>query len=419
MKTKTNKTALIPKLRFPEFQNSGEWEVVLLEKLIFKNTKRNSEKKYSLVQSISNKHGFINQDEYFDNRQVASMDTSKYYVVDKGTFAYNPSRIDVGSLAYKNDDNISIISPLYVCFKCNREIINDYFLLHWFDTNSFKKQMTTNIEGGVRNTLNFENLIRISIPLPTLPEQQKIAAFLSNLDEWLAAEEEKLTLLETYKKGLLQNLFPAEGETVPKLRFPEFQNSGAWEVKRLGEVASSLMYGINAAATEFDGENIYIRITDIDEESRQFLPNPLTSPKGELQNKYLVNVGDILIARTGASVGKSYYHKNGFGKAYFAGFLIRVSIKKDFIPFFVYLQTLTKKYNKWIVAVSVRSGQPGINIEQLKSYSLFIPPSKAEQQKIADCLSALDELIEAQRQKIEQLREHKKGLLQQLFPMGN
>jgi type I restriction enzyme S subunit len=241
---------------------------------------------------------------------------------------------------------------------------------------------------------------KIKIPFPKLKEQQKIATCLSSLDEVITAEGKKLEALKEHKKGLLQNLFPQEGETVPKLRFPEFENSGEWVEKTLGEMSENVMYGMNAAAVEFDGENKYIRITDIDENTSLFSPNPLTSPDGQLDDKYFLKVGDILFARTGASVGKSYLHQKENGRVYFAGFLIRFTIKNA-IPYFIYLQTLTEQYQKWVSKTSMRSGQPGINAEEYKSYSIYLPPTIKEQQKIADCLSSLDEFITAQTQKIE------------------
>ena len=200
----------VPKLRFKEFENSGEWEVKKLGEVLEKNKEKNKDRKYTLVQSVSNKFGFINQDEYFENRIVASKDTSNYYVIRKGCFAYNPSRIDVGSLAYKNDENISIISPLYVSFKAKNDKVLDLYLLNWFRSNGFIEQMI--FEGGVRNTLNFDNLIEISIPLPSLPEQEKIAACLSSLDEIITAQTQKIEQLQRHKKGLLQGLFPNMNE---------------------------------------------------------------------------------------------------------------------------------------------------------------------------------------------------------------
>jgi type I restriction enzyme, S subunit len=261
--------------------------------------------------------------------------------------------------------------------------------------------------------ISYKQFSEILIPNPNATEQQKIAACLSSLDELIAAERAQLNALQTHKKGLLQNLFPQAGETVPKMRFKEFL--GEWEVKRLGEVADNVMYGMNAAAIDFDGKNKYIRITDINESTRLFSPNPVTSPDGDLDEKYLVKVGDILFARTGASVGKSYLHQKENGIIYFAGFLIRFTIKNA-VPYFVYLQTLTSHYQKWVLKTSMRSGQPGINAEEYKSFSLLIPKDLKEQEKIATCLSSIDALISAQVEKIAALQLHKKGMMQGLFP---
>ncbi|WP_221406907.1 restriction endonuclease subunit S [Elizabethkingia meningoseptica] len=198
---------------------------------------------------------------------------------------------------------------------------------------------------------------------------------------------------------------------VPPLRFPGFE--GEWEVRKLGEVTTNVMYGMNAAATDYDGENQYIRITDIDENTRLFYPNPLSSPEGELEDKYLLNNGDILFARTGASVGKSYLYNAKDGKIYFAGFLIRFNVKTE-NPYFIFSQTLTKKYQKWVLTMSMRSGQPGINAEEYKSLSIVIP-SIQEQKKISDFLSLIDERIQTQNKIIEELKLLKNTIRYRLF----
>lgn len=413
----TDKT-LIPKLRFPEFQNSGEWKIILLEKLIFKTTKRNTEKKYSLVQSISNKHGFINQDEYFDNRQIASKDTSKYYVVDKGTFAYNPSRIDVGSLAYKNDDNISIVSPLYVCFKCNQKIINDYFLLYWFNTNLFKEQMITNIEGGVRNTLNFENLIRISIPIPSLPEQQKIADCLSSLDEVITAERQMLELLKAHKKGLLQNLFPREGETMPKLRFPEFQDSREWEEKRLEEIADFHKgKGISKADVVDNGKIPCIRYGELYTHYGEVIKEIKSFTNLSAEDLMLSEPNDVIIPSSGETkediATASCVKLGGVGLGGDLN-ILRSSINGEFLAYY-----LCYGMKKAISKIAQGDTVVHLYATQLKKLIIRVPLNKNEQQKIASCLSSLDDVIQAQQQKIELLEQHKKGLLQGLFPNVN
>ncbi|HAY3501249.1 restriction endonuclease subunit S [Elizabethkingia anophelis] len=198
----------------------------------------------------------------------------------------------------------------------------------------------------------------------------------------------------------------------PNLRFPGFENE--WEQITLGNCAYSFEYGMNASAIKFDGQNKYIRITDIDESSSKYKPDFPVSPNGQLLDKYLVSENDILFARTGASTGKSYlYHKDD-GKLYFAGFLIRVKIKEEFNSYFVFIQTKTIQYYKWVQLMSMRSGQPGINSQEYASYSFNIP-SKNEQNKISAFLSLIDERILSQKKIIEGLSLQKISIVKKLF----
>lgn len=202
----------------------------------------------------------------------------------------------------------------------------------------------------------------------------------------------------------------------PKLRFKADDGSdfSGWEEKTLGELCAPLTYGMNAAATKFDGENRYIRITDIDDETHALLPNDIVSPSGELDDKYLVKKGDILLARTGASTGKSFLYHPKDGKLFYAGFLIKAHVLPSSDDYFIYSQTLTDRYWKWVKTASMRSGQPGINANEYTSYS-FAVPSLPEQRKIADFLSAVDAVIAAQQAEVDAWEQRKKGVMQKLF----
>ena len=204
---------------------------------------------------------------------------------------------------------------------------------------------------------------------------------------------------------------------VPALRFPEFQNTEGWKEYILGDfLLEQPRYGINAPAVPFQAKlPTYIRITDISENG-YFLPSPKVSVnQGPISDFYL-KIGDLVFARTGASVGKCYKYKEKDGKLVFAGFLIKVSPDQTRLSSsFLFQFTFTQQYWKWIDLTSTRSGQPGINSKELASMELYLPV-KDEQQKIANCLFSLDELIEATAQKVEALKEHKKGLMQRLFP---
>ena len=184
----------------------------------------------------------------------------------------------------------------------------------------------------------------------------------------------------------------------------------------MGELSESFEYGLNAAATEYDGKNKYIRITDIDDDSREFKQDDVTSPAIELSNadNYKLSYGDILFARTGASVGKSYIYKNSDGLVYYAGFLIRAKIKKNYNPEFVFQNTLTNDYEKFIKVTSMRSGQPGVNAQEYSQYQIMIP-CKAEQDKISDYLRSLDHLITLHQRKVDNLKIFKKFMLKKMF----
>ena len=155
----------------------------------------------------------------------------------------------------------------------------------------------------------------------------------------------------------------AEIKKVPAIRFKGF--SEGWALEKLGDIAESFDYGLNAAAIEFDGINKYIRITDIDDKTREFNSNQLTSPDTNLDqaDNYKLKKGDLLFARTGASVGKTYRYKDSDGLVYFAGFLIRARIKPLFDIEFIFQSTLTDSYNSFIRLTSQRSGQPGVNAQ--------------------------------------------------------
>lgn len=259
--------------------------------------------------------------------------------------------------------------------------------------------------------------IKVCIPR-SIYEQQKIADCLASLDELIAAHSDKLDTLKTHKQGLLQKLFPRDGETVPKLRFSEFINDGLWAEAKLDEyLVKNPEYGVSASAVPYDPNlPTYLRITDISEDGN-FKKVGRTSLDVDFNNDKYLNEGDIVLARTGASVGKAYMYRPEDGPLVFAGFLIRVvpnpaSLSSGFLFQFLF----SGRYWRWVESGSARSGQPGLNSRQYAEMPIPLPPTFEEQQKIADCLFALDDRITAQADKIEALKEHKKGLLQQLFP---
>lgn len=186
-----------------------------------------------------------------------------------------------------------------------------------------------------------------------------------------------------------------------------------WKVLSIAELGRNFSYGVGAEAIPYNGVDKYIRITDIDDESHQFIPNPLTSPSFYTE-KHMLKPGDIVIARTGASVGKSYLYDYRDGNLIFAGFLMKFNVSGVDEKYISY-HFFTQRYWNWISSESARTGQPGINIQQLKQFIIPCPKDENEQKKIADALSSVDELISAIDSAIEKKRLIREGMIQQLL----
>ena len=208
-----------------------------------------------------------------------------------------------------------------------------------------------------------------------------------------------------------------EKTLVPQIRFAGFTDP--WEQRKLGEVASGFEYGLNAAASDFDGEKKYLRITDIDDQTREFRTDDLSSPdiNNPIDDRYLLKEGDILFARTGASVGKTYLYKASDGKTYYAGFLIRAHVSDEADAGFIFQSTLTERYKQFVLLTSQRSGQPGINAQEYSD--LLLPlPSLMEQRRIGAFFDRLDSLITLHQRKYDKLCVLKKSMLDKMFPKG-
>ena len=195
------------------------------------------------------------------------------------------------------------------------------------------------------------------------------------------------------------------------MRFSGFDDE--WKKSNLGNISSNEMYGMNSAAKDYDGFNKYIRITDISETSNKFIPNQLTSPDGDLEDKYKLKKGDIVFARTGASTGKTYLYDDNDRNLYFAGFLIKFHIDNA-DPKFIFYNTLKEEYLNWVSVMSVRSGQPGINSNEYKKLPIILP-SLDEQNKISNFLTSIDKKIDLLERKHQFYQEFKKFLMQQIF----
>ncbi len=205
---------IIPRLRFPGF--TGEWIAKKFKDITFPVGKKNRQNLPYERYSISNELGFYPQSSQFEDGggYLKDIDCRQYIIVPPKSFAYNPARINVGSIGYQNLGKDVIVSSLYEVFQANEEC-DDIFLWHWFHSSYFNRMVIDVQEGGVRQYFFYEKLKECSIYLPSLAEQKKIASFLSEVDSLIAAQGQKVEALKERKRGLMQQLFPQPGETTP------------------------------------------------------------------------------------------------------------------------------------------------------------------------------------------------------------
>ena len=398
-----------PKLRFPGFDEP--WKAEMLSDFSERVTRKNTKNETNLPLTISSKDGLVDQISYF-NKMVASKDISSYYLLKEGEYAYNKSYsvgYDFGSIKRLDHYPMGALSTLYICFALKRH--NSDFIRAYFDSLKWYREIYMISAEGARNhgllnvpTEDFFQTIHY-LPQDTR-EQRKIANFIITLDRRIDAQQSLVKSLKKYKRGVISALLSSK--TNP------YYSSETWKEVALCDVASGFEYGMNAAATVYDGSHKYIRITDIDDNSHLYSQDVPVSPEGQVDEKYRVRENDILFARTGASVGKSYRYQRSDGDLYYAGFLIRIHVNSDVNCGYVFQNTLTEAYRRWVLLESARSGQPGINAEQYKQYRFLLPPLEL-QNKISTLATNLDNLICKEENLLSQIEQVKIALLQRLF----
>jgi len=391
-----NTNQLVPKLRFPDFRDAGEWKVKKLgecldyiqpTKYLVKSTAYNdSYKTPVLTAGKTFVLGYTDesQDIFSDKLPVIIFDdfTTATKFVD---FSFKAKSSAMKILLAKKDTNIKFI---------------------------FEAMQMIKYEIGVhkRHWISKFSMLNIAIPSPL--EQQKIADCLSSLDELITTQAQKIDTLKAHKKGLMQKLFPAEGKTVPRLRFPEFRDAGEWKEKTIDNSCITFSGGTPKTSNKqfYNGNISFIRSAEIDKAITEL---HLTNEGLINSSAKMVQKGDLLVALYGANSGEVALSKieGAINQAI-------LCLRHETNNAFVY-QYLSHKKN-WIISTYIQGGQGNLSGEIIKSIKLYFPnptdPSDSiEQQKIADCLSSLDELITTQVQKIDTLKEHKKGLMQGLF----
>ena len=407
---------LVPQIRFAGF--TDPWEQRKLGELASKRIEKNTN---GIKETFTNsaEHGVVSQLDYFDHDITNDANIGNYSVVHPDDFIYNPRISAVapcGPINRNKLDRNGVMSPLYTVFSVD-DTIDKLYLEHYFKTSRWHQFMFLEGNSGARSdrfSISDSIFFEMPIQCPVLEEQELIASFFGRLDSLITLHQRKYDKLCVLKKSMLDKMFPKGGSLYPEIRFAGFTDP--WEQRKLGEVASGFEYGLNAAASDFDGEKKYLRITDIDDQTREFRTDDLSSPdiNNPIDDRYLLKEGDILFARTGASVGKTYLYKASDGKTYYAGFLIRAHVSDEADAGFIFQSTLTERYKQFVLLTSQRSGQPGINAQEYSD--LLLPlPSLMEQRRIGAFFDRLDSLITLHQRKLELLRNIKKSMLDKMF----
>lgn len=413
----TENKKYIPALRFPEFQNDGEWKIVLLKDFTERIKSKVGNAQLRPI-SISAGIGFVDQKNKF-GRDISGNQYSNYIVLKKGEFAYNKGnsiKYPQGCVYQLKEFEIVACPNVFVCFRIINNSVCPDFMSAYFASNYHGKQLKQYITSGVRSNgllnISAETFLGIKTPLPSPAEQKKIADCLSSLDKYIDATKCKLELLKEHKKGLMQRLFPAKGKTTPELRFPEFQNDGEWQIVSLGEITSVVnrrnksncslpIYSINNAegfvpqSQQFAGMDSEARGYDIS-------AYKIIGKHTFAYNPARINVG---------SIGYSGELKDILISSLYVCFKTMDNVDDDFIMCF---------FNSYIFNQAVESNVEGgirsyLFYENFSRINIAIP-SLYEQKRIASCIMSIDCEIKKINDKIDLLETHKKGLQQQLFP---
>jgi type I restriction enzyme S subunit len=397
--------AVLPQLRFLQFKDSPAWNINSFGKLIIPVKDRAGTKKYTLM-SVTSGVGLIPQIEKF-GREIAGNAYSSYYVIKKNDFAYNKSatkQFPEGYISMLTEyEEAALPNSIFTCFRIADEECVPKFFDHLFHNNYHGSWLRKYIEVGARAhgslSVDTKHLWDMPIALPRTEEQQKIADCLSSLDDLITEEGKKLDALKAHKKGLMQKLFPAEGETVPEWRFPEFRDSGEWDKKKLCEVGDVVASGDldkSLFSSEHSEEYPFpVYSNSVSDEGLYGYYSAGTYPKQSITITARGTLGVAFIrAHDFMGIGRLVVVKNLVG--YEARFVKECWNHMAKIP-----QEVTSI--------------PQLTAIAAKKVVLLMPQIK-EQKIIADFLSSVDDLISEQAKKIEVLKLHKKGLMQGLFP---
>jgi type I restriction enzyme S subunit len=396
-----------PKLRFKADDGSQfpDWEEKKLGDITSQYKVRNKKRLPLEIYSVNNIVGFIPQSEQFDDAgYLKDTDTSIYMIVPPRHFAYNPARLDIGSIGYQYLDHDVQVSSLYEVFETS-DLVNDEFLWSWFHTHYFNNVVKRLQEGGVRLYFYYDKMQEVKIGLPSLPEQQKIAEFLSMIDTVIAKQKETVSAWEERKKGVMQKLFSQEA----RFKADDGNDFPEWEEKKLGEVGD-IMTGNTPSTKQEDyygGCYLWVTPADITDSREVSVTAKKLTELGYTVARH-IPANSVLVTCI-ASIGKNaIIRENGSCNQQ----INSITPYNDYSVEFVYY--LICQNERLLHANAGTGGMEILNKDSFSKIKMYFPCLE-EQQKIVDCLSSLDEVIAKQKATLAAWEELKKGLLQQMF----
>lgn len=383
--SKASTNEFVPEIRFPEFR--GHW----IQKTLGESFEERSEKNRSDLPLLSlGENGLVYQSETA-RKDNSNADKSKYLRVAVGDIAYNTMRMWQGRCVCAGIEGI--VSPAYTVCK-PKEGVDSLFHYYLFKTQRMIQVFHLNSQGLVSDTLNLKydsfSKIKYLIP-PTLAEQEKIAQFLSEADEMISAQEQKVESLKVHKKGLMQQLFPQPGATTPTLRFPGF--TGEWQEKSFDVICHTITPSLKLQSSQYSSSGKF----PIVDQSQTLICGWTNDSSGLLRNTPYIIFGD----HTCVLKYIDFPFIQGAD-----GVKILGSNKKDNSKFIYQL----------LLSNPVKQDGYKRHFSDLKEKVFLLPPTLEEQTKIAECLSSIDEIISVEESKVASLKARKKGLMQQLFP---
>ena len=423
--TADNPTPLVPKLRFPEFRSVGDWRFQPLIDIAEVISERVGTSK-CVPMSVTTGVGLLSQEEKF-GRTIAGNSYKNYIRLQTDDFAYNKSatrEFPQGYIArYSGTSDAAVPNSIFLCFRPDGAAVIPEYLDHLLHGNHHGRWLRKYITVGARAhgalSVSPDALMSMPVPLPPVavsqPEQQKIADCLGTLDNLIAAEGQNLDALRQHKQGLMQQLLPQPGATVPRLRFPDFEDADPWVEERLENLARrGTGHTPNKAIAEYYNGGIkWVSLAD----SKRLDNGLISETETEISEEGLSNssavlypAGSVILSRD-AGVGKSAII--GCSMAVSQHFIVWTCEPTVLSNWFLYyhLQSLKPLFEGVATGSTIKTiGLPFFNAMRVTV------PQLAEQHRIADCLSSLDTRLAVQMQKLNALKAHKQGLLQQLFP---